>query len=220
MNIVEIASGSDDFNILVRALTAADLVTTVQDATDITVFAPTDAAFGKLAANLGFEGDLSDEDAVFDAIVAALTDLGNGDPIPLLTDILLYHVAPGARTEPTVLGSESIATLLDGATISVADGALVDAEPDLADPRIAVADITADNGIIQAIDAVLLPLDIPGNEAPENSVPTITEIVVSSGTGFDAADSEFDILEAAVLAAGAEDAFGESHAGPNGKTSW
>ena len=199
MNIVDIAAGSDDFNLLVKALTAADLVTTVQNATDITVFAPTDAAFVNLAINFGFDGDTTDEDAVFDAIVAALTDLGEGDPIPLLTNVLLYHVAPGERTEPTINGSASIATLLDGAEIMPMDGALGDGEPDLADPRIAIADIQADNGIIQAIDNVLLPIDIAGNTS-------ITDIVAQSGNGFDADASDFDMLLAAVTAAGLGDA--------------
>lgn len=205
MNIVEIAAGSDDFNILVRLLTDADLVTTVQEADDITVFAPTDAAFGKLAQNLGFMGDLTDEDAVYDALLGAVSGLVGGDPIPTVSDILLYHVAPGARTEPTITGSDSIATLLEGALISPADGALGDLEPDLDNPMIVTPDIQADNGIIQAIDAVLLPLDIPGNEMPDDmpdeGTPTITGLVTNNA-GFDQPDSEFDILEAAVVAAG------------------
>ena len=65
MNIIDIAAGSDDFNILVTALTTANLTDTVRNADDITVFAPTDAAFTALAVDLGFEGDSSDEGAVF-----------------------------------------------------------------------------------------------------------------------------------------------------------
>ena len=198
MNIVEIAAGSDDFNLLVQALTAADLVTTVQDATDITVFAPTDAAFVQLAQNLGYDGDPTDEDAVFGAIVDALTTLGNGDPIPLLTDILLYHVAGGARTQTEINGESSIATLLTGASLTPANGALQDGEPDLADPMIVIPDIEADNGIIQAIDNVLLPIDVPGNTS-------ITDIVAQSGAGFDDNASDFDMLLAAVSAAGLAD---------------
>ncbi|MFK7835540.1 MAG: fasciclin domain-containing protein [Sulfitobacter sp.] len=199
-NIVEIASNSDDFNLLVKALVAGDLVTTVQEAEDITVFAPTDAAFTALAQNLGFEGDATDEDAVFDAIVAALTDLGGGDPIPLLTNILLYHVSGGAKTQEEIEAADSITTLLADASITPADGALVDGEPDLADPQIATPDIAASNGIIQAIDAVLLPIDVPGNS------PSITGIVAASGDGFDNDSSDFDILLAAVQAAGLADA--------------
>ena len=76
-NIVDIAAGSDAFGLLVRALDAAGLTETVRGLDDVTVFAPTDAAFAALAADLGYAGDPADEDAVFDALVAALTDLGD-----------------------------------------------------------------------------------------------------------------------------------------------
>ena len=51
-NIIDIASGSDDFQLLVRALSATNLVDTVRNLDDITVFAPTDAAFTQLAVDL------------------------------------------------------------------------------------------------------------------------------------------------------------------------
>ncbi|MEM9550462.1 MAG: fasciclin domain-containing protein, partial [Pseudomonadota bacterium] len=97
-NIVDIAVGNGSFDILVKALQTADLADTVRDLDDITVFAPTDAAFAALAADLGYDGDPEDEDAVFDFIAGALGDLAGGDPVPLLTDILLYHVSGGAKT--------------------------------------------------------------------------------------------------------------------------
>jgi uncharacterized surface protein with fasciclin (FAS1) repeats len=197
MNIVDIAAGSEDFSILVTALNTAGLTDTVRAAEDITVFAPTNAAFAALAEDLGFDGDTSDADAVFGFIAGALTDLGGGDPIPLLTDILLYHVAPGARTEPTITGSEGIATLLEGAEIAPSGGALVDGEPDLLDPVIVLADVAADNGIIQGIDRVLLPIDIAGNDRA-----TIAGIVAESGGPFDSDASDFDLLLNALQAAG------------------
>ena len=197
MNIVDIAAGSEDFSILVTALNTAGLTDTVRAAEDITVFAPTNAAFAALAVDLGFDGDTSDADAVFGFIAQALTDLGGGDPIPLLTDILLYHVAPGARTEPTISGSEGIATLLEGAEIAPSGGALVDGEPDLLDPVIVQADVAADNGIIQGIDRVLLPIDIAGNDRA-----TIAGIVAESGGTFDSDASDFDLLLNALQAAG------------------
>jgi len=201
MNIVDIAAGSENFSILVTALTTADLADTVRAAEDITVFAPTNAAFAALAQDLGFDGDTTDADAVFGFIAGALTDLGGGDPIPLLTDILLYHVAPGARTEPTITGSDGIATLLEGAEIAPAGGALVDGEPDLLDPVIVVPDVTADNGIIQGIDRVLVPIDIAGNDRD-----TLTEIVAASGGTFDTNSGDFDLLLNALQAAGLTEA--------------
>ena len=197
MNIVDIAAGSEDFSILVTALNTAGLTDTVRAADDITVFAPTNAAFAALAGDLGFDGETSDGDAVFGFIAGALTELGGGDPIPLLTDILLYHVAPGARTEPTITGSEGIATLLEGAEIAPAGGALVDGEPDLLDPVIVLPDVAADNGIIQGINRVLVPIDIPGNDRA-----TIAGIVAESGGTFDTDASDFDLLLNALQAAG------------------
>ncbi|MEL6793298.1 MAG: fasciclin domain-containing protein, partial [Pseudomonadota bacterium] len=163
-NIVDIAAGSPDFEILVQALAATNLVETVRGLDDATVFAPTDAAFAALAVDLGFDGDQSDEDAVFAFLVAALTDLGGGDPIPLLTDILLYHVSPGAKSAAEIDAAEAIETV-NGATFATEGAELIDNEPDVANPSIVIPDIAAENGTIQAIDRVLLPIDIPGNEA-------------------------------------------------------
>ncbi|MEM0935376.1 MAG: fasciclin domain-containing protein [Pseudomonadota bacterium] len=194
-NVVDIAVNNPDFEILVQALSTANLVDTVADLDDITVFAPTDAAFAALAADFGYTGDPEDEDAVFDAIVAALTDLSGGDPVPLLTDILLYHVSEGAKTGQEVLASDSINTLLNGATIAPDSPLLVDGEPDLEDPEIAIADIEGSNGIIQAIDRVLIPLDIPGNT-------TIADLVAASGGEFDGTANDFDILLTSLNIAG------------------
>ena len=187
-SIVEIAASSDDFNILVQALTTAGLVDTLNAADDITVFAPTDAAFVQLAVDLGYDGDTADETAVFNFIAGALAGLAeDGDPIPLLADILTYHVSPGAKTEADVFTTGTIGTLLDGATFSAENGALVDNEPDIADPTIVTPDLHATNGTIQVIDRVLLPLDIPGNE------PSILDIATSS--------DDFSILVQALTAA-------------------
>jgi uncharacterized surface protein with fasciclin (FAS1) repeats len=72
MDIIEIASGNDDFSTLVTAVEAAGLVETLQGEGPFTVFAPTNDAFAALP-----EGTL-------DALLA--------DPQGALTDVLLYHV--------------------------------------------------------------------------------------------------------------------------------
>ena len=204
-NLVDIAAGSDDFTLLVRALTDAGLADVVRDLDDITVFAPTDAAFCQLAVDLGFDGDLSDEDAIYDFIAAALTDLGGGDLVSVLTDVLLYHVAPSRLTEADISSSDTIPTLLE-VDITPDGSTLGDQEPDLADPTIVAGDVIGTNGNIQAIDRVLLPLDIPGNE------PTIAEIVAASGGEFDSDAADFDLLLNAVQAAGLVDALADPEA--------
>ncbi len=212
-NIVDIAAGSDDFNILVMALQTAGLDGLVRDADDITVFAPTDAAFTQLAIDLGFEGDASDEGAVFAAIAGALAALDpDGDPIPLLQNILSYHVSPGAKTAAEVDAADQVTTLLDGATFGSEGSELVDNEPDIDNPNIVGPDIAASNGTIQVIDRVLLPIDIPGNEPVEPADPTLAGIVAASGGVFDDDATDFDILFNAVQAAGLVEALDDPDA--------
>ena len=212
-NIVDIAAGSEDINILVQALTAANLVEAVRSSDDITVFAPTDAAFTALAVDLGFTGDQSDEGAVFGFIADALAGLApDGNPIPLLTNILLYHVSPGAKTAEEVDAASEVATLLEGATFGTEGTELVDNEPDVANPNIVAEDVPASNGTIQVIDRVLLPIDIPGNTPPEPELPTLAEIVAASGGTFDQDGTDFDLLFNAVQAAGLEGALNDPEA--------
>ncbi len=165
-SIAGLVSSSDDFNILLTAVVAAGLDDELADAdADLTVFAPTDAAFVRLAQDFGYTGDPHDEDAVFAAIADALAALApDGDPIPVLTNVLLYHVSAGAKTLEEVAALDQVPTLLDGATFSPDGTKLVDNEPDLADPSLVTTDIAASNGIVHVIDRVLIPLDIPGNE--------------------------------------------------------
>ncbi len=200
-SIAGIAVASDDFSILVKALDAADLVAALDaEGADLTVFAPTDAAFTQLATDLGYAGDTGDEDAVFDFLVSVLTTLGEGDPTGPLTDILTYHVSAGTKTLATISGLETIETL-QGATIAPDGFVLEDLEPDLINPALVATDIEATNGIVHVIDRVLLPLDLAGND-----VPTISGLVDASGDGLDDNPDDFDILEAALGAAGLTEA--------------
>ncbi|MEM6437331.1 MAG: fasciclin domain-containing protein [Cyanobacteria bacterium P01_A01_bin.123] len=201
---------NQDFDILLRALQSANLVEALDNpAADLTVFAPTDAAFVALAQDFGFDGN--DEAGAFDAIVAALTDLGDGDPLPILTDVLLYHVSPGAKSQAQLQSTGTVTTLLSDTSFVTVGQELVDNEPDLLNPTFVaeLADIAADNGTVQVIDRVLLPLDIPGNEASPPMLPTIADIVAASGDGFDSNDQDFDILLQAVQTAGLVDALND-----------
>ncbi|MEM9503992.1 MAG: fasciclin domain-containing protein, partial [Cyanobacteria bacterium P01_E01_bin.43] len=158
-------NNNQDFDILLRALQSANLVEALDDpAADLTVFAPTDAAFVALAQDFGFGGD--DEAGAFDAIVAALTELGGGNPLPLLTDVLLYHVSPEAQSQTQLQSAGTTTTLLSDVSLVVVGSELVDNESDLLNPSFVaeLSDIAADNGTVQGINRVLIPLDIAGNE--------------------------------------------------------
>lgn len=157
----------NDFDILRTALDTAGL-TDALASTDVswTVFAPTDRAFIRTARDLGYDG--RDEAGTWEFLVGAFTALGGGDPIPVLTDVLLYHVAPeriGAfrlffRT--FLYSNPAIPTLLEGATIGGRFLTLADNEPDLRNPRVILrrAQQGASNGILHPINRVLIPLDL------------------------------------------------------------
>jgi uncharacterized surface protein with fasciclin (FAS1) repeats len=199
----DVLPATDQFDLLRRALEATGLDTALAaPGANLTVLAPTDDAFHDLARRLGFDG--SDEEQAFDAIAAALAGLApSGDPIPLLADILRYHVLDGARTRAEIESERTLPTLLEGAKIAPFGDSLGDGDPDAADPRFVpgAGDIAAGGLLLQPIDGVLLPTDVPGlSDAP--AAPSIAGIVAASGSGFDSDGGDFDILRAAAEATG------------------
>jgi serralysin len=167
---VVVASGGEfdndyeDFDILLNAVLTAGLqdVLADRDAT-FTVFAPKDRAFVALARDLGYTG--IDEEESWNFLVATLTTLGGGDPLPILTDVLTYHVLPEEVglfqfIQATFTGSDF--TTVQGGTIEPLLLRLRDKEPDLADPRIAFPlNLRVANGVIHSINRVLIPVDLP-----------------------------------------------------------
>ncbi|WP_068116505.1 fasciclin domain-containing protein [Tropicimonas marinistellae] len=154
----------EDFDILRDAVVAADLADALNDpSASLTVFAPVDDAFIDLAGALGFEG--TSEKGAFNHIVRALTLLGEGDPIPPLTQVLTYHVAAGELLAADVLGGGRITTLQGGKIkpdASTTPPSLIDADPGIANPGIIATDIDASNGVIHGLNGVLLPLSVTG----------------------------------------------------------
>jgi uncharacterized surface protein with fasciclin (FAS1) repeats len=96
-----------------------------------TVFAPTDAAFAQIG----------------------ITDSNCAAVAPTVTNVLAYHVAHGRRDAADVVSSTQIRMLNGQSTsISAAGGSYY-----VNDARILVTDVFASNGVIHAIDRVLLP---------------------------------------------------------------
>ncbi len=152
-----------DYDVLLAAVTAAGLVETLDTpGLDVTVFAPKDRAFVKRAQDIGFTGEITDEAGAWAFLVAALTDLGGGDPIPRLTTILKYHVVPDARGLARVLAAKRFPTLA-GIGIRHVPGTtvLIDKDPDRANPRLVnPLNVRASNGVIHTINRVLYAINV------------------------------------------------------------
>jgi uncharacterized surface protein with fasciclin (FAS1) repeats len=138
--IVDVAIANGGFSILVSTLQATGLDSTLDGRGQFMVFAPPDTAFEAAAADL-------------DITPAELWDFLVKNP-DVLTDILLYHVAPGRRNSNAVLGSEQINTLY-GAFLYQDGGVLTDQLG--REVEITATNIMASNGVIHVINNVVLP---------------------------------------------------------------
>jgi Ca2+-binding RTX toxin-like protein len=156
-------TNGNDFDLLREAVLTAGLAGALSNpGASLTVFAPTDAAFVKLAKTLGYQG--VDEAGSLGHIVDALTLLGGGNALPLLQSVLTYHVAPGKLflSDVVALGNGAIVPTLQGGSLTVdltAPG-LVDLDPALPNPKLIGFDVDAGNGVIHVLDGVLLPLAV------------------------------------------------------------
>jgi uncharacterized surface protein with fasciclin (FAS1) repeats len=144
--IVGVAASNDNFTTLVAAVKAADLVSTLNSEGPFTVFAPTNAAFAKLP----------------EGTVETLLKAENKGT---LTSILTYHVVAGefkaaavleaieknngSFTIPTVNGEKLTASLRDGKVV------LKDSKGNYS--TVIMTDVDASNGVIHAIDTVVMP---------------------------------------------------------------
>ena len=134
MNIVETAVSNGSFKTLVAAVTAAGLVETLSGAGPFTVFAPVDDAFAALPAGT----------------VESLVEPGNKEK---LAGILTYHVLAG-KVLSTDLTDGMTATTVNGEKITIH---LTDGKVLVNDAEVVIADVETDNGVIHAINKVIMP---------------------------------------------------------------
>ena len=133
-DVVDTAVAAGSFTTLAKALTAADLVSTLKGPGPFTVFAPTDEAFAKLPAG-------------------TLDNLLKPENKDQLRRILTYHVVPGKVLAANVtnvssakaVSGDSLPIQVNGSTVMVGKA------------RVVKTDIAASNGVIHVIDTVMLP---------------------------------------------------------------
>ncbi|MFG6136558.1 fasciclin domain-containing protein [Halomonas sp. B23F22_10] len=133
-DIVDTAVEAGQFETLVAAVKAANLVETLKGEGPFTVFAPTDEAFAALP-----EGTVDD-----------LLKPENRDT---LTAVLTYHVVPGKVMAEDAMGADSVTTV-QGQDISITT---MDGQVMVNDATVIQPDIEASNGVIHVIDGVLMP---------------------------------------------------------------
>jgi uncharacterized surface protein with fasciclin (FAS1) repeats len=145
--VVAVAQGNPDFSTLVSAVVAADLAGTLGGAGPFTVFAPTNAAFEKIPV------------ATRDSLMAPA---GKAD----LTNILTYHVVPGRVDAATLTqqiqagGGSAALTTVEGSVLTArvgTDGSVTLTDEKGGVSRVVQADVAASNGVIHAIDTVVMP---------------------------------------------------------------
>lgn len=144
--IVGVAASNDNFSTLVAAVKAADLVSTLNSEGPFTVFAPVNDAFSKLP-----EGTVA--------------NLLKPENKKLLTSILTYHVVAGEFKAKDVLkaikdnyGKFVIKTVQGGQlTASLKDGKVILTDEKGNSSTVILTDVAASNGVIHAIDSVVMP---------------------------------------------------------------
>lgn len=133
VDLLEAASNSGSFKSFLAAFKTAGLTDKLKTGGPFTVFAPTDAAFSALP------------DGVWEQLLKNK---------PKLVQVLTYHLMPG---------KVKVTEIKPGETAS-AEGSLLQLKSDngmvtVNDARVTESDIAADNGVIHAIDKVLMPPD-------------------------------------------------------------
>ncbi len=145
-DIVDTAAGNADFSTLVAAVKAAGLVDTLKGKGPFTVFAPTNAAFGKLPAG-------------------TVDSLLKPEAKATLTAVLTYHVVPGKVLAADLVkaiqaggGKAEVTTVQGGKLTASLMGNVVmlrDAKGGMSHVR--AADVATSNGVIHVIDTVVMP---------------------------------------------------------------
>ncbi|WP_398480277.1 fasciclin domain-containing protein [Tardiphaga sp.] len=138
-NIVENAVNSKDHTTLVAAVKAAGLVDTLAGPGPFTVFAPTNAAFGKLPKG-------------------TVETLVKPENKATLTKILTYHVVPGKLNAADLQDGQKLTTVEgEQLTVKKSGGKAMIVDAKGGSSTITIPDVNQSNGVIHVIDTVVMP---------------------------------------------------------------
>jgi uncharacterized surface protein with fasciclin (FAS1) repeats len=138
-NIIQNAVNSKDHTTLVAAVKAAGLVDTLEGKGPFTVFAPTNAAFGKLPAG-------------------TVDTLVKPENKATLTKILTYHVVPGRLEASSLIDGKKLTTVEgEELTVKHADGKIWIVDAKGGQSVVTIPNVNQSNGVIHVVDTVLMP---------------------------------------------------------------
>src|SRR3954453_9266721 len=138
-NIVQNAVNSKDHTTLVAAVKAAGLVNTLESKGPFTVFAPTNAAFGKLPAG-------------------TVDNLVKPENKATLSKILTYHVVAGKLAASDLTEGKKLKTVEgEQLTIKKSDGKVMIIDSKGNSSTVTIPNVNQSNGVIHVVDTVLMP---------------------------------------------------------------
>jgi uncharacterized surface protein with fasciclin (FAS1) repeats len=138
-NIVQNAVNSKDHTTLVAAVKAAGLVDTLEGKGPFTVFAPTNAAFGKLPAG-------------------TVDTLVKPENKATLTKILTYHVVPGKLEASDLTDGKKLKTVQgEELTVKRSGDTVMIVDSKGGSSTVTIPNVNQSNGVIHVVDTVLMP---------------------------------------------------------------
>jgi uncharacterized surface protein with fasciclin (FAS1) repeats len=150
-DLIQTAQASGQFSTFLKAVSSVNLTSVLKTNQNLTLFAPTDAAFAALPADQR------------DKLMAP----ENG---PLLQKVLTYHLINAKVDSSKITGAKGEVASVEGSPLML-DGS--GATPMVDGANIVQADVMASNGVLHVIDKVLLPKDVPGLQSA--SAPAATD---------------------------------------------
>lgn len=149
-DLIQTVQASGQFNTFLKAVSAVNLTSVLKTNQNLTLFAPTDAAFAALPA-----GELD-----------KLMLPENG---PLLQKVLTYHLINAKVDSTKIKGAKGEVKSVEGSPLLL-DGS--GTTPMVDSATITQTDVMASNGVLHVVDKVLIPKDVPGLQAAASATDT------------------------------------------------
>ncbi|MDR7229832.1 putative surface protein with fasciclin (FAS1) repeats [Caulobacter sp. BE264] len=142
-DLIDTVQAAGQFTTFLKAVSAVNLTSVLKTNQNLTLFAPTDAAFAALPAG-------------------TLNNLLLPENGPMLQKVLTYHLINAKVDSSKIKGAKGDVKSVEGSPLML-DGS--GATPMVDGATIIQADVMATNGVLHVVDKVLLPKDVPGLQA-------------------------------------------------------